>query len=221
MNMIENSNLILFVAATLVLLLTPGPAVVYIVTRSIDQGRKAGLVSTLGLAAGNLFHLGAAAMGLSALLLSSSLAFSAVKYLGAAYLIYLGIRKLIRPDESEMEVDGTRNLAKIFRQGILVNLLNPKPALFFFAFLPQFVETSKGAIALQIITLGLIFIGLGIVTDGLYAVLSGAIGRWIKRNPRFIGSGRYFAGGVYLALGIGTAISGSGRSKGRLEACDP
>src|SRR4030095_2392426 len=99
---------------------------------------------------------------------------------------------MLRAEEPEVEIQGTRSLAKVYRQGVFVNLLNPKPALFFFAFLPQFIDPARGAVPLQIITLGLIFIGLGIGTDSLYAVLSGAIGRWIKRNPGFMGSGRYF-----------------------------
>lgn len=204
------STLTLFILAALALLITPGPAVLYVVARSIDQGRLAGIVSTLGIGVGTLFHVAAAALGLSALLMSSALAFGVVKYLGAAYLIYLGVRKLLaREETSQPEVVERRRLAHIFYQGVVVNLLNPKTALFFFAFLPQFVEPAKGAVAGQILLLGFIFVGLGICSDGLYALLAGTIGRWFKGNMRFLRAERYFAGSVYIGLGVATALSGS------------
>jgi threonine/homoserine/homoserine lactone efflux protein len=207
------STLVLFLVAALALLITPGPAVLYIVTRSIDQGRMAGIVSVLGIAVGTLFHVAAAALGVSALLVSSALAFSVVKYLGAAYLIYLGVRKLLERDAPERQgIAGQRSLARIFSQGVLVNLLNPKTALFFFAFLPQFVDVSRGAVAFQILSLGCMFVVLGVLSDGSYALLAGTFGRWLKGNARFLPGQRYFAGGVYVALGVTTALSGSGKS---------
>jgi threonine/homoserine/homoserine lactone efflux protein len=206
--------LALFLIAALALLITPGPAVLYIVTRSIDQGRKAGIVSVLGVGVGTLFHVAAAALGVSALLVSSALAFSVVKYLGAAYLIYLGVRKLLeRAEPQRQEATGQRNLARIFSQGVLVNLLNPKTALFFFAFLPQFVDVSRGAVAAQILFLGCVLVVLGVLSDGSYALLAGTFGRWLKGNARFLRTQRYFAGGVYVALGVTTALSGSGKNK--------
>ncbi|MEW6737282.1 MAG: LysE family translocator [Acidobacteriota bacterium] len=212
--MLESSTLSLFIIACLVLLLTPGPAVLYIVARSIDQGRMAGFVSVLGLAIGTLFHITAAALGVSALLLSSALAFSAIKYLGAAYLIYLGIKKfLVKEELNKKEVTTGQSLGRIFYQAIVVNILNPKTALFFFAFLPQFVNTSKGSVTIQILLLGLIFVFMGVISDGLYAVLSGTIGNWLRGNLRFLRAQRYFAGSVYIGLGITTALSGSNRSK--------
>src|SRR5882672_2049067 len=160
------ATLSVYVTAALALLLTPGPAVLYIVTRSIDQGRKAGLVSVLGIELANLCHVIAASLGLSAILLSSALAFNVVKYAGAAYLVYLGIRKLTGRDTAPDSVAVERkSLRRIFSQGIVVNLLNPKTALFFFAFLPQFVDSSRGSVALQILLLGLIFVTMGTVTD--------------------------------------------------------
>jgi threonine/homoserine/homoserine lactone efflux protein len=210
----SGSTLALFLVAALALLLTPGPAVLYIVTRSIDQGRLAGIVSVLGIGIGTLFHVTAAALGASALLMSSALAFSVVKYAGAAYLIYLGVRKLLeRQDTSQPEANGQRNLKRIFSQGVLVQLLNPKTALFFFAFLPQFVDVSRGAVAVQILFLGGLFAVLGILSDGSYALLAGTFGRWLKGNARFLRAERYFAGGIYVALGITTALSGSGKNK--------
>src|SRR5436190_23716936 len=142
--MIASSQLILFMGAALLLLLIPGPAVLYITARSASQGRTAGIVSVLAIETANFIQALAAALGLSAILLSSALAFNVVKYLGAAYLIYLGIRKFLAPDETENETIQPESLARIYWQGFAINLLNPKTALFYFAFLPQFVDPSKG-----------------------------------------------------------------------------
>ena len=153
--MFDASTLALFIGAALVFLLTPGPAVFYIVARSIDQGRTAGVISSLGLNTGTLFHVVAAAFGVSAVLMSSALAFSVVKYLGAAYLIFLGVRKLFsREEEKNVSAGQPQKLSRIFGQGVLVNLLNPKTALFFFAFLPQFADPARGSVAMQILLLG-------------------------------------------------------------------
>ncbi len=206
------STLSIFFIAAFVLLVTPGPAVMYIVARSIDQGRMAGIVSTLGIAIGTLFHVVAAALGVSALLMSSALAFSVAKYLGAAYLIYLGVRKLLEKDAvMQPEIIEQKRLSRIFYQGIWVNLLNPKTAIFFMAFLPQFVDTSKGAITLQVMFLGTLFVLMGIFSDGAWALLAGTLGNWLKGNLRFLRGQRYFAGGVFIALGITTAVSGLGK----------
>ena len=210
----EPSTLVLFLLTALALLLTPGPAVLYIITRSVDQGRVAGIVSTLGLGVGNLFHVLAAALGISALLVSSALAFSVVKYLGAAYLIYLGLRKLLARERHEQATTRERRrLSAIFGQGVLVNLLNPKTALFFLAFLPQFVEPSKGRVTLQILLLGLLFVLLGILSDSLYALLAGTLAHYLKVSRSFLRAERYFAGTVYISLGLATALSGSSKSK--------
>lgn len=210
--MIETSKLVLFFVSAIVLLLIPGPAVLYIVARSIDQGRKAGFVSALGLAVGTIFHLTAATLGLSAILLASALAFIAVKYLGAAYLITLGIRKLWSSKENEGPVLGEqKSLKQIFYQGIVVNLLNPKTAIFFFAFLPQFVSPAAGPVPLQIFVFGLLFLLMGVVTDSLYALVSGKAGSWLKSHLGFVRAQRYFAGTVYIGLGLATALSGNSK----------
>jgi len=207
-------TLALFVTAALALLLVPGPAVFYIVTRSIDQGRRAGLVSVLGIGVGTLFHVAAATLGLSALLLSSALAFDVVKYLGAAYLVYLGIRALrARPQPGQPQIVQRHSLPRIFSQGVLVNVLNPKTALFFFAFLPQFVSPERGAVTSQILLLGCLFIALGMLSDGTYALLAGTFGHWLKGNARFLHAQRYLAGGVYITLGVTAALSGTGKHK--------
>jgi threonine/homoserine/homoserine lactone efflux protein len=206
------SALVFFLIAALVLLVTPGPAVLYVVARSIDQGRWAGIVSTLGIGVGTLGHVAAAALGVSALLVSSVLAFNIVKYLGAVYLIYLGLRKLLgREDSEQIETLRHKRLSRIFYQGVLVNLLNPKTALFCFAFLPQFVDVSRGSVALQIMFLGAIFVLMGICSDGLYALLAGTLGHWLRGNLHFWRGQRYFAGTVFIALGVTTALSGSGK----------
>jgi threonine/homoserine/homoserine lactone efflux protein len=206
-------NYIIFVLACLALLLTPGPAVLYIIARSVDQGRMAGFVSSLGVGLGSLVHVIGAAIGLSALLVQSALAFSIVKYLGAAYLVYLGIRKLTSKSELEEGKPVERKkLHQIFRQGVVVNILNPKTALFFFAFLPQFVDPALGSFGAQIFFLGATFVTLGIITDSLYALLTGSAGTWLKQNRGFLRNEKYFSGGIYILLGIGTAFSGSGKS---------
>jgi threonine/homoserine/homoserine lactone efflux protein len=199
--------------AALVLLLTPGPAVIYIVTRSMDQGRLAGFVSVLSIEVGNFGHVLAAALGLSAILVSSSLVFSIVKYLGAAYLVFLGLRRLFtRPQLNQTAEVQQRKLGQVFRQGVLVALLNPKTALFFFAFLPQFVDPSKGAVTGQFLFLGCLFILMAICTDGLYALLSGTAGKWLKSNRAFLQMERYVVGSVYIGLGMMAALTG-GRSE--------
>jgi threonine/homoserine/homoserine lactone efflux protein len=208
----EASVLAVFVVAAVVLLLTPGPAVLYIVTRSVEQGRLAGLVSALGVHVGTLVHVAAAALGVSALLVSSAVAFDVVKYLGALYLIYLGVRKLLGRDEpARGRAPAPRSLRRLFGQGVIVNVLNPKTALFFLAFLPQFVDVSKGAVAVQILALGLIFVALGVVSDGLYAVAAGTAGAWLKRDGRLLRAERYVSGGVFVGLGLTAALAGSGR----------
>lgn len=204
------STLMFFITMSMALLITPGPAVLYIVTRSIDQGRMAGIVSALGIGTGTMVHVAAAALGLSAILVSSALAFSVVKYLGAAYLIYLGIRTFReRSDQEQPELNGQTSLARIFNQGVVVNILNPKVALFFFAFLPQFVDPNNGTVALQVLFLGMLFVVLGILSDTIYALLAGTAGNWLKSSAAFLRGQRYFAGTIYVALGLATALSGS------------
>ena len=170
--------------AAILLLLTPGPAVLYIVARSVEQGRLAGLVSVCGITTGTLVHVLAAALGLSALLASSAAAFGVVKYAGAAYLVYIGARRILSRSEAPAERVKLprRSLARLYRDGFIVNLLNPKTALFFLAFLPQFVDPSRGAAAFQIAFLGLLFALMGLISDGLYAVAAGAAGKWVRRN---------------------------------------
>jgi threonine/homoserine/homoserine lactone efflux protein len=198
----ELSTLALFAAAALALAVVPGPAVLYIVARSVDQGRLAGLVSALGIGVGSLVHVTAATIGLSSLLASSATAFTIVKYAGAAYLILLGIHRLLTREEvSEVAARPPRKLGKIFRDGVVVNVLNPKTALFFLAFLPQFVDPDKGAATLQILVLGLIFTVIALSSDSLWALAAGTVGGWLRGSRWYLGVKRWVTGTALVVLG--------------------
>jgi threonine/homoserine/homoserine lactone efflux protein len=192
-----------------VLLLTPGPAVLYIVARSLAQGRAAGLASVLGIHLGTIVHIGAAAIGLSALIVSSALAFAIVKYLGAAYLIWIGIRTLMARDaDPAAPAVAAEPLHRIFRDGFIVNLFNPKTAIFFLAFLPQFVDPARGPLHWQILVLGFTFMALGILSDGMFALVAGAAGDFLRRSRRLLRFQRWFAGVSFIGLGITAALAG-------------
>jgi len=202
------THLPVFILASVVLLLTPGPAVLYIVTRSVDQGRRAGLVSVCAIEMGNVIQITAATLGLSALLLSSALAFSVVKDLGAAYLIYLGLRRLFTAEASQADDNSQpQSFWRIFSQGLVVATLNPKTALFFIAFLPQFVDPSQGAMAGQMFLLGCIFVLLAAISDSMYALLAGTFGQWLKNSRAASCAGRYAVGSVYIGLGVTAALA--------------
>ena len=208
--MIEFSQLYFFLGASLALLLVPGPAVLYITARSANQGRLAGLVSVMAIETANFLQAVAATLGLSAILLSSALAFDLVKYLGAAYLIYLGIRKLFAREEETWDEEVKReSLSRIYWQGLVINLLNPKTGLFYFAFLPQFVDPAKGNITGQTLFLSALFVGMAIITDSLYALVASSLAERLRGNRHFRKGQRYFAGLVYVGLGITTALTGS------------
>ena len=205
----DPASLAVFVLAALALLLVPGPAVLYIVARSIHQGRRAGLASVLGIHVGTLVHIAAATVGLSALVVSSAVAFTAVKVAGAVYLVALGLWTLFSGGaETEIALGGERRLRRVFAQGIVVNVLNPKTALFFLAFLPQFVDADAAHPALQIAFLGLLFVALGLVTDSLWALAAGTAGGVLRRSRRFATVQRYVTGSVYVGLGVATALAG-------------
>lgn len=208
--MIDPSSFLIFMTAALLLLLAPGPAVLYIVARSIDQGARAGVVSSLGMFAGGFFHVAAAAFGLSAILMTSALAFSVVKYAGAAYLIYLGIKTLTSARNVQpVDAPEQRPLRRIFREAVIVQMLNPKAAIFFFAFLPQFVNPERGSALVQILVLGFSYGLLGLCTDSSYALLAGRIGATLRSSARALRAQRYVAGVTYISLGMVTATSGS------------
>ncbi len=204
-------NFWLFIISSLILLLIPGPAVLYILTRSVEQGRRAGLISVLGIELGNLVLVLGTALGLAAIILSSEFTFIVVKYLGAAYLVYLGIRRILSKNENSTVLIEQKNLSHIFSQGIIVAVLNPKTALFFLAYLPQFVNDSKGLVWEQLLFLGMTFVLLGFISDGSYAILAGTVGNWLKKQNVWIKRQRYISGGTYLLLGAIAAFTGNGQ----------
>ena len=200
------STLALFCAASLALAVVPGPAVLYIVAQSVDQGRLAGLVSALGIGVGGLVHVLAATIGLSSLLASSATAFTIVKYAGAAYLVILGIRRMLTQEMVENDIArAPRSRRRLFADGVVVNVLNPKTALFFIAFLPQFVDPEASTVSLQIFGLGLIFVVIALSSDSLWALAAGTAGAWLKRSRWYLGCKRWVTGTVFVALGLSAA----------------
>ena len=208
--MLPWSTLYLFVTTGLILVILPGPNTLFIVARSVQQGRMAGFCSSLGVQTGTLVHITAAALGLSALLLSSALAFGIVRYAGAVYLIYLGIKTLLSKEKVIAAPSAAeRKLSRAFFQGAWVQMLNPKTAVFFFAFLPQFIDPARGPVPTQIVLLGLIMVALGTFSDTVYVLGAGGLGNLLRANVRLQRVQRYFAGSVYIGLGAATALSGS------------
>ncbi len=210
--MISTETLVLFCVTAFALIITPGPNQIYIIARSTSQGRRVGFLSVLGVESGTLVHVIAASLGLSALLASSALAFGVVKYAGAAYLIYLGIRTWLSdsdtPERAAPELDSG---ARVLVQGMLTNVLNPKVALFFLAFLPQFVNVSRGHVAEQMLILGAVFTLMGLGVDLVVAFLASSAGDWLRRKPAARRVQKWVTGGVYISLGLGTALAGSDR----------
>lgn len=197
-----------FIIAALVVLLIPGPGVLYIVARSVGQGYRAGLASVLGLSIGALFHVAAATAGLSAILLTSATAFGFVKALGAGYLIYLGIRTII----SARTKTGTEDYSplpfnRLFTDGVVVSVFNPKIAVFFLAFLPQFVDLDRGPLPPQVFLLGSIYVTLALITDGAYALLAGSLRHWLGGRVMRGPLPRYMSGSLYLGLGANAALA--------------
>jgi threonine/homoserine/homoserine lactone efflux protein len=214
--LVAPGKLALFTAAALALIVTPGPAVLYIVARSVSQGRRAGYLSALGVGAGNALHAAACAAGLAAVLASSELAFAAVKWLGAGYLVLLGVSKLLGRGAGGLAAGaGAAPPAAgraVFAQGLAVAVLNPKTALFFIAFLPQFVDPARGEAWAQLLLLGGTFVGLAILSDCAYASVAGSVGRWLRRRPAFASGERWVGGAVYVALGVLAALAQRARA---------
>ena len=195
------ATLLVFALAAGVLVAIPGPNHIYIVTRSIAQGRRIGLASAFGVETGTLVHISAATVGLSALIASSAVAFDTLRYAGAAYLAYLGVRALLRDDA--IELDGgpaPPSARRAYLDGVLVNVLNPKVALFFLAFLPQFVDPARGATSTQILVLGLVVFTIATTSDVVYALAAGALGGWLRSRPAFVRVQRHLTGCIYLGL---------------------
>lgn len=207
--MLSMTTISLFAVASVLLAITPGPDMLYIATRSVAQGRQAGVVSALGVHSGILIHTVAAALGLSAIVATSTYAFKVIQFAGAAYLVYLGIKTILSKNET-LEIKGTERakLYDVFYQGLVTNLLNPKVVIFFLAFLPQFVDPSRGDIALQLLLLGVIMVVLTLPIDVGVGLLGGALGKWFRARASAQAFGRWLTGSVFIGLGVGTALYG-------------
>ncbi|HYO15946.1 MAG TPA: LysE family translocator [Thermoanaerobaculia bacterium] len=198
-----------FLVASFILAVTPGPGVFYIVTRSVMQGRRHGLASVAGVALGNLGNAIGASVGLAALFAVSSVAFTVVKYAGALYLVYLGIQALRAPQsDGASPAPEPARISRIFRDGFLVALLNPKTAVFFAAFLPQFMSADAAPI-LQSLVLGPLFVAIAAVTDTAYALAAGAVAPVLARARGVRAAGRYLTGAAFIGLGVFTALAGA------------
>ena len=208
----EPGTFLVFALSALALVLMPGPNVIYIVMRGVDQGRRAGLASALGVETATLVHVAAAAAGVSALLASSAAAFEVAGYAGAAYLAYLGVRTLLSDDGVGSGASPPpARLGRVYTEGFVVNLLNPKVALFFLAFLPQFVDPEAGSAAPQILALGAVLFAIGLTSDVVYALGAGSVGAWLRGRPALMRRRRWVTGGVYLALAAVAALAGGRR----------
>jgi threonine/homoserine/homoserine lactone efflux protein len=197
----ETATLLLFALSTLALLIIPGPSVIFVVARTLEHGRAAGFVSVLGIETGALVHVGAAAAGLSAILASSPEASSLLRFAGGSYLLWLGARALrTRPPAADGAPASASN-ARLFAQGILVDALNLKTALFFMAFLPAFVDPDRGPVATQTAILGLCFVTLALLSDGAYAVIAARVGRRLRDGVATEHRLARFSAAVYAALG--------------------
>jgi len=205
--MFDCASLLIFISVTAFLVATPGPNTFYIITRSIQGGYHAGIASCAGRLLATLVHIAAAASGLSLIVLSSPSLFNFIKYAGAGYLIWIGAKTIVSKSKSEtMAENGDAKYGSIIRHGFLVNLLNPKTALFFLAFLPQFVNPSIGGVTHQFVLLGSILAVVGTTSDSIYVLLAGTVGKWLRNNLTFFRSLRYVAGSVYLSLGVAAAF---------------
>jgi threonine/homoserine/homoserine lactone efflux protein len=208
------STYAVFLATAMALLAIPGPAVLYVVTRSIEMGRSGGLASVAGITTGTFVHVGLATAGLSSLILASKAAFDAVKYVGAAYLIFLGVRRLLTKAEDRVEEDGPpRTRRRAYTQGIVVNLTNPKTIVFIFAFIPQFVDPNARHVWLQVLVLGASFACLGFLSDSAYALTAGAVADRLRGSRRIARFERWFGGSVLIGLGIAAAAWTPSRSR--------
>ena len=195
-------SVVAFAIASLALLVIPGPAVLYVINRSIADGRSIALAGVAGLELGNFVHVIAATIGLSAVIAASATAFGIVKWIGAGYLVFIGLRTLIKKPQAMEAQTTSLSRGKSFTQGIIVNTFNPKVALFFLSFLPQFIDEKLGSAALQSLILGSMFVAIGLCTDGMYAILASALRTTLLRGKSLPFVQRYVAGSVFIALGL-------------------
>jgi threonine/homoserine/homoserine lactone efflux protein len=200
-------DIALFLVASALLTIAPGPDIVYVLTRGIAQGRKAGLAAAAGFSTGCIFHTLLAALGIAAIIRSSPLAFDLVRYAGAAYLVWIGIQAIRHASAFSLAAaSDERALRTIFRQSVIGNALNPKVTLFFLSFLPQFVNTGAGHVGWQMAFLGVVFMVQSFVIFGLVALFSGGIGNWVRQKPAIATRLNLFAGITFIALGIRVAL---------------
>ena len=205
--MIDLTILITYVAVVLGFVFIPGPATLLTVARATSSGTRVGLATGAGIAAGDMIHSFMAIVGISAIVAASALLFSIIKYIGAAYLVYLGIRAILHKTQLDMATAGIPiSAGKAFRQAILAEVLNPKTALFFLAFLPQFVRPESGSVMLQLTVLGIVFVLLGLVSTAVFAVCAGVLGNFLRRNPTVLKWQGKVVGGIYCALGVRLAL---------------
>jgi threonine/homoserine/homoserine lactone efflux protein len=197
----EKAAFLTFLFSAFMLNIAPGPDMLYVIGRSIGQGRKAGIVSASGIFVGCWVHILAAAFGIAAILRSSPLAFNMVRYAGAAYLVYLGVRLIVNRGQISAQALTPESLGSIFRQGVITNVLNPKVALFFLAFLPQFIDAHRGSVVRQVLLLGLIFNLGGTLVNFAVAHAGGTLGELLRRNSRFARMQQWFTGLVFIGLG--------------------
>ena len=203
----EFSQITLFAVASLSLIAAPGPDMIYVLTRGVSGGKKTGFFSAAGVTGGILIHTLLAALGLAALFATSALAFMVVKYAGAAYLLFLGIKTVISSNNiSVEETSEVKNNGKAFGQGVLTNVLNPKVALFILAFLPQFINPSAGNPTLQMVVLGSTYAGLTLILYGMFGYFTGRIGKWLKKHPKVEKWSQRFSGLVLVGLALRLAI---------------
>jgi threonine/homoserine/homoserine lactone efflux protein len=208
------STYLVFLATGMALLAIPGPAVLYVVTRSIEMGRAGGIASCLGITTGTFVHVGLATAGLSSLIIASKPAFDGVKYVGAAYLILLGVRRLLTRTEETVDTErAPRTRLKAYRQGVVVNLTNPKTIVFIFAFIPQFVDPNAKHVWLQVLVLGASFAILGFLSDSTYAFVAGAVADRLRGSRKIARFERWFGGSILIGLGIAAAAWTPSRSR--------
>ncbi|MBB6408183.1 LysE family translocator [Mesorhizobium sangaii] len=205
--MIDLSTLTAYIAVVLGFVFIPGPATLLTVARATSSGTKVGIATGAGIAAGDVVHTVMAMVGISAIIATSAALFSIVKYIGAAYLVYLGTRAILEKTPANPAAGALAiSAGKAFRQAILTEVLNPKTALFFLAFLPQFVRPENGSVMLQLTTLGVIFVMLGLLSTVVFAVSAGRLGTFLRQNPRVLKWQGKIVGGIYCALGVRLAL---------------
>jgi threonine/homoserine/homoserine lactone efflux protein len=205
--MIDRSTLITYLAVLTGFVFIPGPAVLMTLARSASSGTRVGVATGIGIAVGDLAHTAMAVLGLSAILVASTILFNSIKYIGAAYLVYLGIKAIIeRPEGLPDMHTATITVPQAFRQAVLAEILNPKSAIFFLAFLPQFVQTQKGAVPLQLMILGTLFVVMGLFSTMIFAIGAGRIGNFLRKNSAIARWQGKVVGAIYCALGIRLAL---------------